>query len=393
MPILKVANVHHDALGYTRTQTSTPNTITWYTNNVERMNLDSTGNLSLGRSGSTTGLGVKLDVVGSANTSQYYINGVLATAIANSYGDIAAGGANGYTRTVGAASNTWANSIFTYANTVLLGNSLVNFAYTGNLNMTTGSISIGRSDPVYKIDVVGAINASSILINNVALSATGSGGGDFNTNIANSVAAQLSSTLTDIYTAPATVGKRYIVRSIHVTNISVTDGTVTGEFQGATYSNTAFCATVPVPTQSAVELLRKPKVLQPSDILRLQSDASSTLHVTIAYEIQTSNSYFGAGADITAATTYTDLYTATGNAVLESVLLANDDTVYDTKARVVWTDGSNNIQGYFCYDMIIPADSTVEVLDAPKNLPNGYKVRVWCANANRLEAMIAGKLA
>ena len=32
----------------------------------------------------------------------------------------------------------------------------------------------------------------------------------------------------------------------------------------------------------------------------------------------------------------------------------------DVKARVAWTDGSDNIQSYLVYDMIIPADSTVE---------------------------------
>ena len=43
----------------------------------------------------------------------------------------------------------------------------------------------------------------------------------------------------------------------------------------------------------------------------------------------------------------TDIYTSTTNpSVVQSILLANDDGVNDVKARVVWTDGSNNIQSY-----------------------------------------------
>jgi hypothetical protein len=73
-------------------------------------------------------------------------------------------------------------------------------------------------------------------------------------------------------------------------------------------------------------------------------------------------------------------------------LLSNDNGTNDVKARVVWTDGSNNIQGYFAYDMVVPADATVEVLEQPKFLQNGYKVRVEANQADRLEAVIAGKV-
>ena len=77
--------------------------------------------------------------------------------------------------------------------------------------------------------------------------------------------------------------------------------------------------------------------------------------------------------------------------MLQSVLLANDDGSVDVKARVVWTDGSNNIQGYYAYDITIPADATVEVLEQPKYLPSGYKVRVYANQANRLEAILAAR--
>jgi hypothetical protein len=222
--------------------------------------------------------------------------------------------------------------------------------------------------------------------------AAGGGSANFNTNNNTAIGFAANTTLQAAYTAPATAGIRYIIYSIQVTNISTANASISGSFNGTTYANIAFAQSVPVPISSSVEMLKKPKIMQPSDVLRLQASADATLHTTISYETQTSTVLFGTGVNITSAATYTDLYTATAVAVVESVLLTNYDTVYDAKARVVWTDGSNVIQGYYCYELIIPQGATVEVLEASKGLPNGYKVRVYGNVANRLQAIIAGKV-
>jgi hypothetical protein len=72
--------------------------------------------------------------------------------------------------------------------------------------------------------------------------------------------------------------------------------------------------------------------------------------------------------------------------------LSNDDGVNDVKARVVWTNAANAIQGYYCFDLIVPADATVEILEQAKYLPSGFKIRVYANVGNRLEAMVAGRL-
>lgn len=223
--------------------------------------------------------------------------------------------------------------------------------------------------------------------------AGGGGSGQFNTGLTNSVGFAANSTLSTAFTAPSTAGLRYIIYSVHVTNIGGANSSINGEFSGTTYSNVSFATTVPVPADSAVELLKMPKVMQPSDILRLGVGDNVALHATITYETQTSDKFFGVGVDVTADATYTDLYTASsGAAVLQSLLLSNDDGVNDVKARVVWTDGSDNIQGYYCYDLIVPADSTIEILEQAKYLASGYKVRVYANVGGRLEAILAGKV-
>ena len=76
MAILKVANVHHDQSGFTRTQVSTANTYTIHTAGLERMRIDPSGNVLIGRTTSTVGNGVELDIAGSANAASYLANGV-----------------------------------------------------------------------------------------------------------------------------------------------------------------------------------------------------------------------------------------------------------------------------------------------------------------------------
>lgn len=218
------------------------------------------------------------------------------------------------------------------------------------------------------------------------------GSGQFNTNITSSVGYTITNLMAAAFTAPSTTGLRYIVYSVHVTNISADAASVSGEFSGTTYSNISFALSIPVPAGSSVELLKQPKIMQPSDILNMQGSVDGALHVTITYETQTSTSLFGVGVDITTDATYTDLYTASLNCVLQSLLLANDDGVNDVKARVVWTNSINAIQGYYCYDLIVPADSTIDILDQPKYLAEGNKVRVYANVGGRLEAILAGKV-
>ena len=73
---------------------------------------------------------------------------------------------------------------------------------------------------------------------------------------------------------------RTVVHSIHICNILATEATISGEIQ----SSFSFAHTIPVPAGSAVELLKQPKVLGPSETIELQSDTSSALEATIIVE-------------------------------------------------------------------------------------------------------------
>ena len=266
---------------------------------------------------------------------------------------------------------------------------------TGATTLTTNNVILGNGSSAVQFVAPGT--SGNVLTSNgttwtSAAGAAGGGSGLFNTSITTSASSAVNIASADVFTAAATAGLRYIVHSLHVTNISgTTPAEVTAQLSGTTYSSISLASTLPVPANTAVELLKKPKVLQPSDILSMTANVDSVLHATATIERVSSTTLFGGGIDITTAATYANLHTATANSVIESVLLTNDDPTLDVKATVVFTNGADAIQGYYAYELIIPADATVEVLEQPKFLENGFKVRVQANQANRVEAIIAGK--
>jgi hypothetical protein len=226
-----------------------------------------------------------------------------------------------------------------------------------------------------------------------AAGAAGGGSGLFNTSISSAASVAAATTEANVYAAASTAGLRYIIHSIHVTNIDgAASADVTAQIKGTTYSSSTLANTIPVPGGTSVELLKKPKVLQPSDYITINASSNSTIHATATIEAVTGTTLFGGGIDLTSAGAYSDLHTATANSVIESLLVTNDDGISDVKVRAVYTDGSNNIQGYYAYDLTVPADASVEILEQPKFLQNGYKVRIYANQANRVEAIIAGKV-
>ena len=282
------------------------------------------------------------------------------------------------------------------------GISSVNDVYSAGIITATGGFNLGISSagtsittgPVTTLNFVGSGNTFALNGTTVDISISGGSGGGgggsglFNTGISSAVGFAVTTTMGTAYTATDAV----VVHSIHVTNI---DGTSSADISGQLYAGEYSIAhTVPVPAGSSVELLKQPKVLNTGETLQLQASADGDLHATISLEPQTGSSAFiGVGTDITSAATYTDLWTATADSVLQGILLANDDGTSDVKATVVWTDGADTIQGYFTYELVVPADATVEILEQPKFLPSGYKVRVQGNQADRLEAILSAKTA
>ena len=101
---------------------------------------------------------------------------------------------------------------------------------------------------------------------------------------------------------------------------------------------------------------------------------------------------YGVGVDLT-STSETDIFVLSAAAVVESILLCNDDGTNDVKIQVKWTNGSNNGQSLLCKDLVVPAGATVELLEKPLAMPSGHKIRATANIANRCEVIASYKVA
>jgi len=104
-------------------------------------------------------------------------------------------------------------------------------------------------------------------------------------NTFNNAQAQLSSTsVTDVYQAPATAGNTAIVLSAMCANVN---GTASADISiiKTDSSNTIqsyICFTTPVPADTTLEVVANKIVLKAGEKLRAQASASNYIHVTIS---------------------------------------------------------------------------------------------------------------
>ena len=263
---------------------------------------------------------------------------------------------------------------------------------TGTVTGTAATIGTGVTINNTGIDAgigAGICTAKEFYGDGSNLTGIAAGGGDFNTSISGYANYAVTTSMANAYTESAGASYRTIIHSILICNISASEVTVSGML----YGDTAFAHLIPVPAGSSVELLKKPKVLANTNTIKLQASENSALQATISLETQENNDLTGTGTDLTSAATDTDLFTLSGAAVVESVLLTNDDGTNDVKARVAWTDGSNTVQSHLCYDLVVPAQASVELLENPLAMPSGHKLRAQANQADRLEVLTAYKLA
>lgn len=213
------------------------------------------------------------------------------------------------------------------------------------------------------------------------------------------------------YSFPATAGKSYVIESIHVTNIYNDDLYFTSrhDFDGG--ENVPTAQRVIVPYQGAVELLEQPIIANPEDKLRFQAFAgvgttatgiNNGLDSFIVYSEKTDTDYIGTGATVVTPAG-TELFTSTTNSsVLQSIRLCNYDLTIDVDASVsiyrggtvggILTTGVR--QGYLVYNLTVPKNSVIEILEKPKYLAANDTIVVGVAGTtitNSLSATLSGK--
>ena len=318
----------------------------------------------------------------AANSASSYANGAFLAANA-SVNFIALGTAN--------SASVYANAAYGVANSA---SSYANGAFT----QANSAFNNGTSASSYANGAFSAANSASSYANAAFAKANTSGGGSglFNSAINVATGYAVTSTLANavVFTANATIYSIYVTNIGPDVNAAVT---ITGDFTPTGSSaNVSLFRNIPIPSRSSVEMLKKPQVVKANDIIRMQSfvngtAANSNAHVTIVYETTALSTFDRATA--LAGTGYSTLYVASGSpAVIESIKVVNQDTAFGNHAiSIIWTNSSNTIQGYIAKDIILPANSTIELCEAPKYLYAGHELDIYSSYANVVSVFVSAK--
>lgn len=209
------------------------------------------------------------------------------------------------------------------------------------------------------------------------------------------------------YSFPSTAGFEYTIESIHIVNKSGNDLFLSGrhDFNGG--QQVPIANRIPIPTESALELLENPRVASPSDVIRLQAltgigtDATGMdggLDAFITFSRKTDTSYIGVGE--TVVSTDQELFTSvTYPSVVQSITLINynmnvpaDVTVSLFRGGTVGNIANTGIrQGYLAYNLTVPQNSTIEICPKPKLLSAGDSILVSATPINSVGIVFAGR--
>ena len=192
---------------------------------------------------------------------------------------------------------------------------------------------------------------------------------------------------------------RFILRSIHVTNISETDAFISGNILYAS-GNTAFIADMmPLPLGGTLEFLKKTQVMQPGDKINFQSfdntgtPANNIVSSIFTYEtLAGEQDFFGTGLELNAGNVNTLVYAADQSyTILESIKLVNLED-YVIRAKVFWADANDTPRAYFSYNLPLPPNSSVELLQAPKRIEFTDKIYVNYIANSELSVFVSGRI-
>lgn len=219
---------------------------------------------------------------------------------------------------------------------------------------------------------------------------SGSSSGEISVETSTSLGQTATTSYSNIFVAPATAGRRYILTSLHATNISVSESLISTRIDYIGTTDASISNDLPVPVGSSIELLKNAKIMNPNDSLQIQSDQNGAVSVVATYNDVADTKLFGIGAKILNTSTNT-VYSAPSKARIDSILLTNVGSL-DTAVSVSWTNSANAVQAFLTFEMLVPANGTIEVLQGSKIIPSSHRIRVEADQENSIDVHIAGKL-
>ena len=217
----------------------------------------------------------------------------------------------------------------------------------------------------------------------------------YNLDINGSVGGNVLSTMSAFVTFPNSVATtRFILRSLHVANMSDTTSLISGNILYATGNTATIANQIPVAAGGVLEFIKKGQLFQPGDKINLQgfnSSGTATANLMTAmatYESFLNDiSFIGIGQTIANVNTNTLIYdSAQSYSIIESIKFINlQNTV--APIRAYWGDANGVPKAYLAYNLQIPPNSSVELLQAPKRIELGDEI--WASYTNAPNAAVS----
>jgi hypothetical protein len=216
----------------------------------------------------------------------------------------------------------------------------------------------------------------------------------FNTAITGGQDYQVTSSMAGITFTSGVAGDRFILRSLNVTNVSDNTAYVSSNVLYAG-GNTAYLGNlIPVPVGGIVEFMDRVQLMQPGDTINLQgfnqsqTPTSNVLHAYFTYESITNDpTYIGTGHTLATSNTNILLVTADqSDTVFESIKFVNIKP-YPIPIKAYFGYANAAPKAYIVYNMQVPPNSSLEVLQAPKLLKYLDSLYVNYSNASNGDAI------
>lgn len=216
----------------------------------------------------------------------------------------------------------------------------------------------------------------------------------FNTAIDGGRSYSITTSMDGITFTSGNATDRIVLRSLHVTNVSDNPAYVSSNVLYAG-GNTAYLGNlIPVPVGGIVEFMDRAQLIQPNDRINLQAfnqnqtPANGILQAYFTYEtIVNDTTYVGTGHTLSTSNANILLVTADqSDTVFESIKFINLKP-YSIPIKTFFGDANGIPRSYLAYNLQVPPNSSMEVLQSPKLLKYLDTLYVSYANASNGDAI------
>jgi len=229
-----------------------------------------------------------------------------------------------------------------------------------------------------------------IIIQENGLIKTATAPAEYNLYIDGSAYGNVLSTMSTMITMPsATATDRFLLRSVHVTNISdTTDALLSGNILYATGNTAMLVNQIPIPVGGVVDLIKRAQILNPADRVNLQGftsagvATSNILSAMFTYEsLSADSSYVGVGQTLATSNTNILVYdSAQAASIIESIKIINlRNSVIPVK--LYWGDANGIVKTHLAYNLSVPNNTSIELLVNPKRIEKTDRLYASYRNA------------